>query len=94
MTSPPWYDVPSVEEFAGRIRKTLEKYPYLVLEQTAPTVDGDCAGNAGTIADSECATEISRTHGLLASRLFQRLRLQIRAMVQHDLDGNSAWAQI
>lgn len=27
------YDVPTIEEFAGRIRSTLEKYPYLVLEQ-------------------------------------------------------------
>ena len=26
------YDVPSVEEFAGRIRNTLRKYPYLVAE--------------------------------------------------------------
>lgn len=26
------YDVPSVEEFAGRIRHTLERYPYLVAE--------------------------------------------------------------
>ena len=26
------YDVPTVEEFRGRIEKTLKKYPYLVLE--------------------------------------------------------------
>ena len=26
------YDVPSVEEFRGRIEKTLKKYPYLVIE--------------------------------------------------------------
>ncbi len=26
-------EVPSVEEFAGRIRHTLEKYPYLVAEE-------------------------------------------------------------
>lgn len=26
------YEVPSVEEFAGRIAKTLERYPYLVME--------------------------------------------------------------
>ena len=26
------YDVPTVEEFAGRIRHTLSKYPYLVAE--------------------------------------------------------------
>lgn len=33
------YDVPSVEEFAERIRSTLEKYPYLVAE-----VDGCIVG--------------------------------------------------
>lgn len=27
------YEVPSAEEFAGRIRKTLEKYPYLIAEK-------------------------------------------------------------
>ncbi|MBE5827882.1 MAG: N-acetyltransferase [Butyrivibrio sp.] len=27
------YDTPSVEEFRGRIRKVLEKFPYLVIEQ-------------------------------------------------------------
>lgn len=27
------YDAPTVEEFAGRIRSTLEKYPYLVIER-------------------------------------------------------------
>lgn len=49
------YDAPSVEEFAGRIRETLEKYPYLVLERTASIVGGDCAENVGTIAGSDCA---------------------------------------
>ena len=27
------YDVPSMEEFSGRIEKTLERYPYLVAEE-------------------------------------------------------------
>ena len=35
------YDVPSVEEFAERIRSTLEKYPYLVAE-----LDGRAVGYA------------------------------------------------
>lgn len=35
------YDVPSVEEFAGRINKVLEKYPYLVAE-----IDGKIVGYA------------------------------------------------
>jgi phosphinothricin acetyltransferase len=33
------YEVPTVEEFAGRIRKTLEKYPYLVAVE-----DGEIVG--------------------------------------------------
>jgi len=37
------YDVPTVEEFAGRIQKTLEKYPYLVIERIA---DADGANGA------------------------------------------------
>ena len=44
------YETPSVEEFAGRIRGTLEKYPYLVLERS----EGD-AGNVGTVVGLECA---------------------------------------
>ena len=27
------YDVPSVEEFESRIRNTLKKYPYIVIEK-------------------------------------------------------------
>ena len=35
------YELPSLEEFRGRIEKTLEKYPYLVAER-----DGEIAGYA------------------------------------------------
>lgn len=35
------YEVPSVEEFAGRIKRVLSKYPYLVAEQ-----DGELLGYA------------------------------------------------
>ena len=35
------YEVPSVEEFAGRIRRVLERYPYLVAE-----LDGEIVGYA------------------------------------------------
>ena len=27
------YDVPSLEEFEGRMRRTMQKYPYLVIER-------------------------------------------------------------
>ena len=33
------YDVPTVEEFRGRIRHVLERYPYLVAEVNGEYVD-------------------------------------------------------
>ena len=33
------YDVPSLEEFEGRMRRTMQKYPYLVIER-AGRVEG------------------------------------------------------
>ena len=38
------YDVPTVEEFAARIRNTLEKYPYFVAEQGGRIVGYAYAG--------------------------------------------------
>lgn len=48
------YDAPSVEEFAGRIRGTLEKYPYLVLERIGDS-SSRAAGTVGAVAGSEYA---------------------------------------
>lgn len=39
------YDVPSVEEFEGRIRKTLLRYPYLVIESDDNSHDEKCDGS-------------------------------------------------
>lgn len=36
------YDVPSTEEFAQRIQNTLEKYPYLVIENENAEIVGYC----------------------------------------------------
>ncbi len=44
------YETPSVEEFQGRIEKTLEKFPYLVIEQ-----DGRILGYAYASAFHERA---------------------------------------
>ena len=38
------YDVPTVEEFTGRIRRVLEKYPYLVAEKDGKIVGYAYAG--------------------------------------------------
>ena len=44
------YDVPSEAEFAERIRRTLERYPYLVAER-----GGACVGYAYASANKERA---------------------------------------
>lgn len=44
------YDVPSVEEFAERIRMTLEKFPYLVIERDVLACDELRGFRAGGIA--------------------------------------------
>ena len=38
------YDVPTLEEFTGRIRHTLEKYPYLVAVRDSEIIGYSCAG--------------------------------------------------
>lgn len=53
------YDVPSVEEFAGRIRRVLEKYPYLVAEQDGEPVGYAYAGSFHDRAAYSWAVETS-----------------------------------
>ncbi len=53
------YETPSVEVFAERIRETLEKFPYLVLERT----EGD-AENVMTVAGLESTKGSECTSGL------------------------------
>lgn len=38
------YDVPSVEDFAGRVARTLERYPYLAAEAEGRILGYACAG--------------------------------------------------
>ena len=38
------YDVPSVEEFASRIKHTLQKYPYLIAERNGKLLGYAYAG--------------------------------------------------
>ena len=68
------YDVPSPEEFAGRIARTLEFYPYLVAE-----VDGVLAGSCGMTTfcqegniDNVVVAETFRNMGV-AQRLLKEL---------------------
>ncbi len=61
------YDVPSVEEFAGRIEKTLKRYPYLVLEDEGRIVGYAYAGVFKDRAayDRSCEMTIYLDHNAL-----------------------------
>ena len=51
------YEVPSVEEFAGRISHVLEKYPYLIAEMNGQAVGYAYAGPLKTRAAYDWAVE-------------------------------------
>lgn len=53
------YDVPSLEEFRGRIRRTLERYPYLVAEAAGEAVGYAYAGPFKERAAYDWAVETS-----------------------------------
>ena len=53
------YDIPSVEEFTGRIRHTLEKYPYLVAEKNSQILGYAYAGPFHERAAYDWAVETS-----------------------------------
>lgn len=78
------YDVPSVEEFAERIRHTLEKYPYLVAEE-----DGIPVGYAyahafheraayGWTVESSIYTAHGQNHRGLGRRLYGALEAVLK----------------
>lgn len=53
------YTVPSLEEFTGRIRETLEKYPYIVAEQEGEILGYAYTGPFGKRAAYQWAAETS-----------------------------------
>ncbi len=59
------YEVPSVEEFAGRIRRVLEKYPYLIARQGDEVLGYAYAGTfiARAAADWDVEVSVYIKHG-------------------------------
>ena len=87
------YDVPSVTEFAARIRHTLEKYPYLVAE-----ADGVPVGYAyahdfhpraayGWTAEASIYTAHDRNHQGLGRRLYGALEELLRMQGVQNLNA-------
>lgn len=79
------YEVPSVEEFAGRIRNTLTRYPYLVAEEDGHPVGYAYASAFKSRAAYDWSVETSiyvsketRSHGI-GSALYAALEEYLEA---------------
>ena len=94
------YEVPSVEEFRGRIERTLEKYPYLVAE-----VDGRIVGYAYAstyIGRAACdwSVEVSiyvdmeRKNCGVGGRLYKALEQILKEMNILNLNAAIAYSEI
>lgn len=80
------YEVPSVEEFAGRIKKTLQRYPYLVATMEGETAGYAYAGAFHARAAYQWCAEASiyvkeglRGHGI-GRKLYEALEEELRDM--------------
>ncbi len=90
------YDVPSVDEFAGRIAATLEKYPYLVAEADGCIIGYAYAGTFIGRTASDRSVEVSiyidreYRHSGIGGRLYHALEEILK--LQNILNLNAAIA--
>lgn len=93
-------EVPTVEDFEGRIASTLKRYPYLVAE----TSDGTIVGYAYASAIKgrpalDCSAEASiylhtSAHGQgLGRRLYDALETELRRMAVTNVYASIAYAE-
>ena len=80
------YDVPSLEEFEGRMRRTMQKYPYLVIERDGRVEGYAYAGSFVGRAAYDWACELTiyldhdaRKHGM-GRALYEALADRLQAM--------------
>ncbi len=91
------YDVPSVEEFRGRIENTLKHYPYLVCEEEGEIVGYAYAGVFKARAAYSHCVETSiyvkmGQHGKgIGKKLYERLEEELKKMDILNLNACITW---
>ena len=85
------YDVPSLEEFEGRMRRTMQKYPYLVIERDGRVEGYAYAGSFVGRAAYDWACELTiyldhdaRKHGM-GRALYEALADRLKAMGMEEV---------
>lgn len=91
------YEVPSVEEFRGRIEKTLEKYPYIVAEQNGRIMGYAYASAFARRAAYNWSVELSiyldmeiRRQGI-GGRLYQAMEEILKEMHILNMNACISW---
>ena len=94
------YEVPSVEEFAGRIRNTLQKYPYLVAESDGKIVGYAYAstyiGRAACDWSVETSIYIDRDYKNrgIGGKLYNELEERLKEMNILNLNAAIAYSEV
>lgn len=92
--------VPTEEEFRGRIRKTLQRYPYLVLEEEGTILGYAYAGPLNTRQAFDWSVECSIyvAHGQrgqgLGNRLYTALEQALALQQVVNLSACIAWPEV
>ena len=91
------YEVPTVEEFRGRIEKTLEKYPYIVAEQNGRILGYAYASAFARRAAYNWSVELSiyldmeiRRQGI-GGRLYQAMEEILKEMHILNMNACISW---
>lgn len=93
------YVVPTVEQFEGRIRKTLENYPYLVAEQEGKIIGYAYAGRfherAAFYRSAEVSIYLDRAvhKSGLGRRLYEELETQLKALGMLNIYASIAYTE-
>lgn len=79
------YDVPTAEEFAGRMTKVMEKYPYLVAEKAGEIIGYAYASDFhpraayGWCAETSIYVDMEKKGGGIGGALYHRLEEALQA---------------